>query len=178
MDKEEIKKARLELLAKARQAKKDKKQAQLEAQLAERKQEQPVEESVKKYKSLERKIVTVNDEIVPEPKRYVRKKKQEEATPEPEPTPPEPESPTPLPSVKPKKEKVEIVQETVRRPATKHKKIIKRTIEIEESESEEEVVEEIVKIPKMKKELTINRNEMKKKLVEQNNARLHAELFS
>jgi hypothetical protein len=51
MDKEEIKKTRLELLAKARQAKKDKKQAQLEAQLAERKQEQPVEESVKKYKS-------------------------------------------------------------------------------------------------------------------------------
>lgn len=157
MDKEEIKRTRLELLAKARKAKMDKKQVQLQQQLEERKQEEPVLE----------------------PQRFVRKsKKQQIELKEPEVTAPEPESPTPLPSVKPKKEKVEIVQETVRIPATKHKKIIKRTIEIEESESEEEIIEEIVKVPKMKRELSVSRNEMKKKLVEQNTARLNAELFS
>jgi hypothetical protein len=72
----------------------------------------------------------------------------------------------------------EIVEEVIRVPANRRKKIVKRTIEIEESETDEEVQEEIVKIPKMKKELKINRNEMKAKLVEANSKRLLNELFS
>jgi len=72
----------------------------------------------------------------------------------------------------------EIIQEVVRIPANRRKKIVKRTIEIEESETDEEIVEEIVKIPKMKKEVKISRDEMKKKLIENNKQRLHNELFS
>ena len=72
----------------------------------------------------------------------------------------------------------EIVEEVIRVPANRRKKIVKRTIEIEESETDEEVQEEIVKIPKMKKELKINRSEMKAKLVEANSKRLLNELFS
>lgn len=72
----------------------------------------------------------------------------------------------------------EIVEEVIRVPANRRKKIVKRTIEIEESETDEEVQEEIVKIPKMKKELKFNRSEMKAKLVEANSKRLLNELFS
>jgi hypothetical protein len=72
----------------------------------------------------------------------------------------------------------EIVEEVVRVPANRRKKIVKRTIEIEESETDEEVIEEIVKIPKMKKEIKISRDEMKKKMIENNKQRLHNELFS
>ena len=72
----------------------------------------------------------------------------------------------------------EIVEEVVRVPGNKKKKIVKRTIEIEDSETEEEIQEEIVKVPKMKKELKINRSEMKAKLVEANSKRLLNELFS
>jgi hypothetical protein len=72
----------------------------------------------------------------------------------------------------------EIVEEVVRVPANRRKKIVKRTIEIEESETDEEVIEEIVKIPKMKKEIKISRDEMKKKMIENNRQRLHNELFS
>lgn len=76
--------------------------------------------------------------------------------------------------------KPEIVEEVIRVPAKpKQKKIVKRTLEIEESDdTEEEVVEEIVKVPKMKKEVKINRDEMKKKLIEANSKRLLNELFS
>lgn len=72
----------------------------------------------------------------------------------------------------------EIVEEVVRVPANRKKKIVKRTIEIEESETDEEIIEEIVKIPKMKKEIKISRDEMKKKMIENNKQRLHNELFS
>lgn len=75
-------------------------------------------------------------------------------------------------------EEPEIVEEIIRVPANRRKKIVKRTIEIEESETDEEVQEEIVKIPRMKKELKINRNEMKEKLVQANSKRLLNELFS
>lgn len=80
----------------------------------------------------------------------------------------------------PKKEErePEVVEEVVRVPGNRHKKIIKRTIELEESETDEEIVEEIVKIPKMKKEVKISRDEMKRKLIENNKQRLHNELFS
>lgn len=74
--------------------------------------------------------------------------------------------------------KPEIIEEVVRVPANRRKKIVKRTIEIEESETDEEIVEEIVKIPKMKKEVKVSREEMKKKLIENNKHRLHNELFS
>ncbi len=72
----------------------------------------------------------------------------------------------------------EIIEEVVRIPANRRKKVIKRTIEIEESETDEEIVEEIVKIPKIRKEVKISRDEMKKKLIENNKQRLHNELFS
>lgn len=72
----------------------------------------------------------------------------------------------------------EIVEEVVRVPANRRKKIVKRTIEIEESGTDEEVIEEVVKVPKMKKEVKISRDEMKKKLIESNKQRLHNELFS
>lgn len=72
----------------------------------------------------------------------------------------------------------EVVNETVRIPGNKKKKIVKRIIELEESETEEEVIEEIVRIPKMKKEVKISRDEMKKKLKEQNNQKLYNELFN
>ena len=71
-----------------------------------------------------------------------------------------------------------VVEEVVRVPANRKKKIVKRTIEIEESETDEEIIEEIVKIPKMRKEVKISRDEMKKKLIENNRQRLHNELFS
>lgn len=76
----------------------------------------------------------------------------------------------------------ELVEEVVRIPANRRKKIIKRTIEIEESETDEEVIEEIVKIPKgsktTKKEVKINKDDIKKKLIEDNKQRLLNELFS
>ena len=72
----------------------------------------------------------------------------------------------------------EIVEEVVRVPGNRKKKIVKRTIEIEESETDEEIIEEIVKIPKMKKEIKVSRDEMKKKMIENNKQRLHNELFS
>lgn len=76
----------------------------------------------------------------------------------------------------------ELVEEVVRVPANRRKKIIKRTIEIEESETDEEVIEEIVKIPKSskttKKEVKINKDDIKKKLIEDNKQRLLNELFS
>ena len=75
-------------------------------------------------------------------------------------------------------EEPEIVEEVVRIPANRKKKIVKRTIEIEESETDEEVQEEIIKIPKAKKEVKISRDEIKKKLIEVNKGRLMNELFS
>lgn len=80
------------------------------------------------------------------------------------------------------REAPELVEEIVRVPANRRKKIIKRTIEIEESETDEEVIEEIVKIPKSskttKKEVKINKDDIKKKLIEDNKQRLLNELFS
>jgi hypothetical protein len=69
----------------------------------------------------------------------------------------------------------EIIEEIVRIPANRKKKIVKRTIEIEESETDEEIQEEIVKIPKAKK------NEIKPKVEtekERIKGRLMNELFS
>ena len=57
------------------------------------------------------------------------------------------------------------------------KKVIKRIIEVEESDTEEEVVEEIKRIPKAQKEVRISRKEMISKLAEQNRQVMMSQLF-
>ena len=154
---EKVRLNRIELLKKAREAKAAKKLASkqdnfVEEVLKELEPEvKPKKSSIKKTKEVKSEEVKVPEEVKP---------KEEEIKPK-----------------KVKKEKAEVVEEVIRIPANIRKKIIKRTIEIEESETDEEVVEEIVKIPKMKKELKISRNEMKSKLIDQNFNRLHNELF-
>jgi hypothetical protein len=71
----------------------------------------------------------------------------------------------------------EIIEEIVRIPATRKKKIVKRTIETEESETDEEIQEEIIKIPKAVKA----KQEIKPKVEtekERIKGRLMNELFS
>jgi hypothetical protein len=72
----------------------------------------------------------------------------------------------------------EIVEEVVRVAGNRRKKIVKRTIELEDSGTDEEVIEEVVRVPKIKNEVKYSRDEMKKKLFEVNQQRLHNELFS
>jgi hypothetical protein len=82
--------------------------------------------------------------------------------------------------VKPTEQKEIIIKEVVRVPSKpKQKKVIHRTLEIEESDdTEEEIVEEVIKVPKIKNNIKFNRDEMKKKLIEANSKRLLNELFS
>jgi hypothetical protein len=82
--------------------------------------------------------------------------------------------------VKPAEQKEIIIKEVVRVPSKpKQKKVIHRTLEIEESDdTEEEIVEEVIKVPKIKNNIKFNRDEMKKKLIEANSKRLLNELFS
>lgn len=77
-------------------------------------------------------------------------------------------------------EKPVIIKEVVRIPSKpKQKKVIHRTLEIEESDdTEEEIVEDIISVPKIKNNIKINRDEMKKRLIEANINRLSNELFS
>lgn len=69
------------------------------------------------------------------------------------------------------------VEETIKIKAPKKKKVIKRIIEVEESDTEEEVVEEIKRIPKAQKEVRISRKEMIGKLAEQNRQVMMSQLF-
>jgi len=69
------------------------------------------------------------------------------------------------------------VEETIKIKAPKKKKVIKRIIEVEESDTEEEVVEEIKRIPKAQKEIKISRKEMISKLAEQNRQVMMSQLF-
>lgn len=69
------------------------------------------------------------------------------------------------------------VEETIKIKAPKKKKVIKRIIEVEESDTEEEVVEEIKRIPKAQKEVRISRKEMIHKLAEQNRQVMMSQLF-
>lgn len=69
------------------------------------------------------------------------------------------------------------VEETIKIKAPKKKKVIKRIIEVEESDTEEEVVEEIKRIPKAQKEVRISRKEMISKLAEQNRQVMMSQLF-
>jgi hypothetical protein len=160
---EQIKKPKLtrnELLEKARQAKKDKAEARAKAEANE------INDNnlIKKINNLD-----IN-KPAPEPEVFKRKpapKAKKEIKQE-------------IKEFETKKDlrEPEIIEEVVRVPGNRHKKIVKRTIEIEESETDEEIIEEIVKIPKMKKDLKISRDEMKKKLIENNKQRLYNDLFS
>lgn len=142
---EKVKLSRNELLAKARQAKVDKKK--------EREMTQDLTGlSISDEKS---NVVKTPKPRTAKPKIEVKEFETEKKTIEPE-----------------------IVEEVVRVPGNRRKKIVKRTIEIEESGTDEEVIEEVVRIPKMKKEVNISRDEMKKRLIENNKQRLHNELFS
>ena len=154
---EKVRLNRLELLKKAREAKANKKleRSKINDNIVEEILKEPeviVEEKPKKVRAKKEKEVKqeIKQEIEPQVKPEVVTKAK----------------------VKP-----EVIEEVVRIPANRHKKIVKRTIEIEESETDEEIVEEIVKIPKMKKEINYSRNEMKSKLINQNLNRLHNELF-
>lgn len=72
---------------------------------------------------------------------------------------------------------VKEVEEKLTIKAPKKKKVIKRIIEVEESDTEEEVIEEVVRIPKAQKEIKINRQEMVNKLAKLNQERLMTLLF-
>lgn len=156
---EEIKKPKLsrnELLAKARQAKKDKAEAKAKEKEKENNND---EQLIRKINNLDINNKPPDPQIL---KKKAQKPKQE------------------IKEFETKKDirEPEIIEEVVRVPGNRHKKIVKRTIEIEESETDEEIIEEIVKIPKIKKELKISRDEMKKKLIENNKQRLYNDLFS
>lgn len=73
----------------------------------------------------------------------------------------------------------EVKEEKIRLKGNPKKKVIRRVIEVEESSTDEEVIEEIVQIPKTKKnkEVKINREEVKAKIQSQKEQRLMAELF-
>jgi len=81
--------------------------------------------------------------------------------------------------IRKEEEKFEVKQEHIKLKAPTKKKVIRRVIEVEESDTEEEVIEEIVQVPKTKKnkEVKINREEVKAKLQSQKEQRLMAELF-
>ena len=81
--------------------------------------------------------------------------------------------------VRKEEEKFEVKEEHIKLKGNPKKKIIRRVIEVEESDTEEEVIEEIVQVPKTKKnkEVKINREEVKAKIQSQKEARLMAELF-
>ncbi len=141
---------RAELLAKARAVKAEKQAA--------------------RKASLEKEVEEVVEEVIVEAEKPVKVKKEKKVKPTTE---------TKTLEVNNKESEPEIVNQIIRIPGKKNKKIIKRTIEIEETESEEEEIhEEIIKIPKMKKEVKLSRDEMKAKLIESNKTRLLNELFS
>ena len=156
---EKVRLNRLELLKKAREAKANKKfeRSKINDNIVEEILKEPeviVEEKPKKVRAKKEKEVKQQQEVKQEIEPQVKPEVVTKA-----------------------KVKPEIIEEIVRIPANRRKKIVKRTIEIEESETDEEIVEEIVKIPKMKKEINYSRNEMKSKLINQNLNRLHNELF-
>lgn len=81
--------------------------------------------------------------------------------------------------IRKEEEKFEVKEEHIKLKAPTKKKVIRRVIEVEESDTEEEVIEEIVQVPKTKKnkEVKVNREEVKAKLKSQKEQRLMAELF-
>lgn len=152
MDKE----ARIALLAKAREAKQAKRQAMLE-----RKQEVEEDKNLDYINKVEKGEFRDDyediREIIEPPKAKGRKKQTKTLE-------------------LPLREENEI-QETIRVKAPAKKKIIKRTVEVEESDTEEEVIEEVVRIPRKTNEVKVSRKVMLDKLAEQNRMRLLRELF-
>lgn len=151
MDKE----ARIALLARAREAKQAKRQAMLQ-----RKKEEDEEKTLTFIDKVEKGEFRDDyediREIIEPPKARGRKK----------------QSTLELP-VKEDNE----VEETIRVKAPTKKKIIHRKYEVEESDTDEEVVEEVVRIPRKANEVKLSRKVMLEKLAEQNRMRLLRELF-
>lgn len=147
------KEERIELLAKAREKKR---------QLAEEKKKQNVPEPSKNE---------------PEPK--IKKKKEKK----------EPRRTLDISLLedvkKPEEEDLEIRNEVIRIKAPKKKTIIKRVIEVEEPSSDEEIQEEIIKIPKKKstlleqkqKETEGDKERDKEREKERKNSRLFYDIF-
>lgn len=147
------KEERIELLAKAREKKR---------QLAEEKKKQNVPEPSKNE---------------PEPK--IKKKKEKK----------EPRRTLDISLLedvkKPEEEDLEIKNEVIRIKAPKKKTIIKRVIEVEEPSSDEEIQEEIIKIPKKKstlleqkqKETEGDKEREKEREKERKNSRLFYDIF-
>lgn len=143
------KEERIELLAKAREKKR---------QLAEEKKKQNVPEPSKNE---------------PEPK--IKKKKEKK----------EPRRTLDISLLedvkKPEEEDLEIRNEVIRIKAPKKKTIIKRVIEVEEPSSDEEIQEEIIKIPKKKSTLLEQKQKEtegdKEREKERKNSRLFYDIF-
>jgi len=143
--------ARIELLKKAREAKKEKarlakeqtaKNIQTNDDLKQLVESEEVEEVIEVKKKRVPKQKTLNLELSPEPKNDVKE-----------------------------------VTETIKIKAPKKKKIVKRIVEVEESDTEEEVIEEVVRVPKAQKEVKISRKMMLDKLAEQNREIMMRQLF-
>lgn len=145
--------ARIELLKKAREAKKEKarlakeqtaKNIQTNDDLKQLVESEEVEEVIEVVSAKKRvpKQKTLNLELSPEPKNDVKE-----------------------------------VTETIKIKAPKKKKIVKRIVEVEESDTEEEVIEEVVRVPKAQKEVKISRKMMLDKLAEQNREIMMRQLF-
>lgn len=73
----------------------------------------------------------------------------------------------------------EVKNEVIRIKAPKKKKIIKRVIEVEEPSSDEEIQEEIVKIPRSKKDVVYDTNEKNpKSIIDKRSAQINQRLFN
>lgn len=144
--------ARIELLKKAREAK------ALKAKLAKEQQAIKIETNTDLKEMIDDEIVEEVIEVKKKPKAKQNAKTLN----------------LQLPTVN---NDVNEVEETIKIKAPKKKKVIKRIIEVEESDTEEEVVEEIKRIPKAQKEVRISRKEMIGKLAEQNRQVMMSQLF-
>jgi hypothetical protein len=122
----------------------------------------------------------VEPEPEPEPQPVAEKPKR--ATKAPAKVPKEPKKTLELNTVedvRKEEEKFEVKEEHIKLKAPTKKKVIRRVIEVEESDTDEEVIEEIVQVPKTKKnkEVKINREEVKAKIQSEKEKRLMQELF-
>lgn len=163
------KEERIQLLARAREAKAKKAQMLLANKIEE------IEKGNHKNNNDD-----IKEIVAPKIKKTQEAKKKEKTLelklPEPEPEVEiEVEEPEEL---EPKKTNPALIEQRIKIKAPTKKKIIKRIVEVEESDTEEEIIEEVVRIPRMKKEVKISRKMMLDKLQEQNRQRLMGELFN
>lgn len=158
MDKE----ARIKLLEKAREAKKAKAEARRKEM--ETTTEPPVPQVNDKMGNAKTQLEQAVKEEKKKPKQKIEKKTLEINN---------------MEDLRKAEEEFEVKKEVLRVVAPKKKRVVKRVIEVEETSSEEEIIEEVVKVPKTKtKEIKINREEMKAKIEDKNKQRLMAELFN